>query len=56
MSAKSMYIHDTGGVDGLRRRNLVTSQVHEIRYLSGPEAGGKYGIRYGSGAIDVRMK
>ena len=37
-------------------RNLVASQVREIRYLSGPEAGGKYGIRYGSGAIDVRMK
>ena len=43
-----------GGLSSLR--NLVASQVHEIRYLSGPEAGGKYGIRYGSGAIDVRMK
>lgn len=37
-------------------RNLIANQIHEIRYLNGPESAGKYGIRYGSGAIDVRTK
>jgi hypothetical protein len=37
-------------------RNLVSNQIHEIRYLNGPESAGKYGIRYGQGAIDVKMK
>jgi hypothetical protein len=37
-------------------RNVVASQVREIRYLSGPDAVTKYGMRYGNGAIDVRMK
>lgn len=43
-----------GGLTTLR--NLVAVQIHEIRYLNGPEAVGKYGNRYGSGAIDVRTK
>jgi hypothetical protein len=37
-------------------RNIVANQIHEIRYLNGPESAGKYGIRYGTGAIDVRTK
>jgi hypothetical protein len=37
-------------------RNINVSQIHEIRYLSGPEAVSKYGMRYGSGAVDVRSK
>jgi hypothetical protein len=37
-------------------RNLVASQIHEIRYLSGPDAVSRYGMRYGSGAVDVRSK
>jgi hypothetical protein len=37
-------------------RNILANQIHEIRYLSGPESAGKYGIQYGSGAIDVRTK
>ena len=37
-------------------RNLVPSQIHEIRYLSGPDAVSRYGMRYGSGAVDVRSK
>lgn len=37
-------------------RNIVANQIHEIRYLSGVESVSKYGIRYGSGAIDVRTK
>lgn len=37
-------------------RNIVASQIHEIRYLSGPDAVSRYGMRYGSGAVDVRSK
>jgi hypothetical protein len=37
-------------------RNIVASQLQEIRYLSGPDAVSKYGMRYGSGAVDVRSK
>lgn len=37
-------------------RNIVAYQIHEIRYLSGPDAVSKYGMRYGSGAVDVRSK
>jgi hypothetical protein len=37
-------------------RNINASQIHEIHYLSGPEAVSKYGMRYGSGAIDVKSK
>ena len=37
-------------------RNLIANQIHEIRYLNGPESAGKYGIRYGSGAIEIRTK
>jgi hypothetical protein len=37
-------------------RNIVATQIHEIRYLSGPDAVSRYGMRYGSGAVDVRSK
>ena len=37
-------------------RNIVANQIHEIRYLSGPDAVSQYGMRYGSGAVDVRSK
>jgi hypothetical protein len=37
-------------------RNILANQVHEIRYLNGPDAVSKYGMRYGSGAVDVRSK
>lgn len=37
-------------------RNLIPNQIHEIRYLSGPESAGKYGLGYGSGAIEIRTK
>ena len=37
-------------------RNLVATQIHEIRHLSGPDAVSRYGMRYGSGAVDVRSK
>jgi hypothetical protein len=35
-------------------KSIPASQIHEIRYLSGNEAGTKYGMQYGSGVIDVR--
>lgn len=37
-------------------RNIVATQIHEIRYLSGPDAVSRYGMRYGSGAVDVKSK
>jgi hypothetical protein len=37
-------------------RNIVANQIHEIRYLSGPDAVSKYGMRFGSGTVDVRSK
>ncbi|HMG12851.1 MAG TPA: hypothetical protein VK571_06735 [Gemmatimonadaceae bacterium] len=37
-------------------RNINVSSIHEIRYLNGPDAVSKYGMRYGSGAVDVRSK
>jgi hypothetical protein len=37
-------------------RNIVANQIHEIRYLSGPDAVSRYGMQYGSGAVDVRSK
>lgn len=46
-------------VDGVRYgdlntlRNIVSDQVQMIRYLGGPEATTKYGMQYGSGAIEV---
>jgi hypothetical protein len=43
-----------GGLNSLR--NIVAQQIHEIRYLNGPDAVSKYGMRYGSGAVDVRSK
>lgn len=52
-------MHATVFVDGQRYgdvstlRNIVANQIHEIRYLSGPEAVTRYGMEYGSGAIEV---
>jgi len=43
-----------GGLSSLRTINV--SLIHEIRYLSGTEAVSKYGMRYGSGAVDVKSK
>ena len=46
-------------VDGVRygdlssMRGIVTNQVQMIRYLGGPDAVTKYGMQYGSGAIEV---
>jgi hypothetical protein len=37
-------------------RGIVASQVIEARYLTGTEAVAKYGMRYGSGVIDIRTR
>jgi hypothetical protein len=37
-------------------RNIPANQIQEIRYLNGPDAVSRYGMRYGSGAVDVRSK
>jgi hypothetical protein len=51
--------HATVFVDGQRYgdlnslKNIVANQIREIRYYSGPEAVTKFGMDYGSGAIEV---
>ena len=51
--------HATVFVDGQRYgdlnslKNIVANQVRAIRYYSGPEAVTKFGMDYGSGAIEV---
>jgi len=46
-------------VDGVRYgdlstlRGIVTNQIQMIRFLGGPDAVTKYGMSYGSGAIEV---
>jgi hypothetical protein len=37
-------------------RNIVASQIIEARYLNATDAVGKYGMRYGSGVIDIRTR
>lgn len=55
-------MHATVFVDGQRYgdvsalRNISTNQIQEIRYLNGPDATTKYGIAYGSGAIEIRTR
>ena len=45
---------EMGGLDELRQIQAIT--VEEIRYLSGSEAQTKYGPRFPSGVIEVRLK
>ncbi|HEY4735706.1 MAG TPA: hypothetical protein VIH53_14295 [Gemmatimonadaceae bacterium] len=51
--------HATVFVDGQRYgdlnalKSIVANQIHVIRYFSGPEAVTKFGMEYGSGAIEV---
>jgi hypothetical protein len=51
--------HATVFVDGQRYgdvsslKNIVANQIREIRYYGGPEAVTKFGMDYGSGAIEV---
>jgi hypothetical protein len=52
----SVFVDGVFYGDPTTLRNIVADHIHEIRYLNGPEAVGKYGNRYGSGAIDVRIK
>jgi hypothetical protein len=43
-----------GGVEELQR--IQSSLVEEIRYLSGPDAGIKYGPRFSAGVLEVKLK
>jgi hypothetical protein len=43
-----------GGVEELQR--IQSSLVEEIRYLSGPDAGIKYGPRFSAGVVEVKLK
>ena len=52
------------GTDGLREfygninslQNLTTTHIHEIRFLGAGDAAARYGMQYGNGVIDIRMK
>ncbi|MEO8580085.1 MAG: hypothetical protein ABI469_07545 [Gemmatimonadales bacterium] len=43
-----------GNINSLQ--NLTTTHIHEIRFLSIGDAVTRYGMQYGNGVIDVRMK
>jgi hypothetical protein len=45
---------DMGGVDELKQ--IQANLVEEIRYLTGTDAGARYGPRYSAGVIEVRLK
>jgi hypothetical protein len=45
---------DMGGIDELQR--IQSNLVEEIRYLTGPDAGAKYGPRFSAGVIEVKLK
>ena len=54
--AAAVFVDGTnmGGVEELQR--IQSSLVEEIRYLSGPDAGIKYGPRYSAGVLEVKLK
>lgn len=43
-----------GGVDELK--HIQSTLVEEMRYLSGPDAGFKYGPRFSAGVLEVKLK
>jgi hypothetical protein len=45
---------DMGGIEELQR--IQSNLVEEIRYLTGPDAGAKYGPRFSAGVIEVKLK
>jgi hypothetical protein len=56
------YEYATVFVDGQRYgdlstlKNIVANQIESIRYLSTGDAVARYGMEYGTGAIDVRLR
>ncbi len=45
---------EMGGVEELQR--IQANMVEEIRYLTGPDAGAKYGPRFSAGVIEVKLR
>jgi hypothetical protein len=45
---------DMGGIDELQQ--IQSNLVDEIRYLTGPDAGAKYGPRFSAGVIEVKLR
>jgi len=45
---------DMGGIDELQQ--IQSNLVEEIRYLTGPDAGAKYGPRFSAGVIEVKLR
>jgi hypothetical protein len=45
---------DMGGLEELQQ--VQSNLVEEIRYLTGPEAEGKYGPRFSAGVIELKLK
>ncbi len=43
-----------GNINSLQ--NLTTTHIHEIRFLGTGDAATRYGMQYGNGVIDIRMK
>lgn len=43
-----------GNISALQ--NLTTTHIHEIRFLGVGDAVTRYGMQYGNGVIDIRMK
>ena len=37
-------------------QNLTTTNIHEIRFVRATDAVTRYGMQYGNGIIDIRMK
>jgi len=45
------YFGDLGSL-----RQLITAQIKQIRYFNGPNAVTRFGMQYGSGAIEVTTR
>jgi hypothetical protein len=45
---------DMGGIDELQR--IQSNLIEEIRYLTGPDAGAKYGPRFSAGVIELKLR
>lgn len=52
----SVYVDSQPYGDITSLRNIIASQVHEIRYYSASDAVTRYGMQTGQGVIDVRTK
>lgn len=51
-----VLVDDTPRGDVSSLRSVQISAIHEIRYVSGPDAASRYGAEYHAGAIVVKLK